>query len=813
MIATGHPRHSLRDLPKIHVQVPIMSERNVMKTILVLPRFITAVALVTVGIAPAQERKPSPIEVARAAVEKAVAEKAEAEKILADRAVAAKGSAEKMAAAKAAAEKAAAEAKVAEKAAAEKAAPEKTLTEKTAALRKAEETVLAEEAFAADEAVTRAMADKAAADKALTDKATAAKKAADEVIAAKSTAEKGAKEKTTAEQSLAKKTKAATAALEKLNETKAGATTEGSPEIAAAKRACEKAATEKAAAEKLLDEKSSAAKAAADKCASAQIAAEKAAAAQAETEKLVPQKAAAITAALDKQAAARATLLGGLKPLTASAWDYDKARHLLNRAGFGGTPDEVAKLHAMGLHRAVEHLVEFQKLPSPNAHVDVRLPERATPYENRLTPTERSKLENARTSRRFQQESQLRQWWLRRMVETQRPLEEKLALFWHGHFAVSFLKNENPHAMFRQNQLFREYGGVNYAGLLRGIAQDPAMITYLDNQVNFKGSGNENLGREILELFSMGEGQGYSEQDLREASRALTGYSHDHWTGQFKFVATRHDETSKSVFGKSGNWGGDDLVDLILQQPSTARFISAKVFQYFAHETPSAETIDRLANTLRLCHYELAPMLENLFLSEEFYSEQAMCSRIKSPAELMVGTIRALGLTQVDYAAMDNALQRMGQTLFEPPNVKGWEEGRAWINANRVLIRYNEVANLVENSSLDLVAILDGKGIGTPAQVVDHFARSCLALPLSDEKRKVLINFLDALPPCAQWADKRKEVNARLRALLVALLTTPEYQLSQNEMTNGEYLMARLAVRVPDCVGHSHLSLVTETSR
>lgn len=716
----------------------------------------------------AEEAKPSPIETARAAAQKATAEKAVAEKALADRTAVAKAETEKAAAIKAAADKAiadkttvektlaekAANAKaeaekavaakaVADKAVANRAAAEKVLAEKEKALKAAEETILAEEAYSADAAVTKAIADKTAAEKVVTDKTAAVQKVASELTAARTAAEKATAEKIAAEKAFAEKTDAT-----------------------------------KAAAEKLLAEKTAAAKAASDKVAAAQAALDKANAEKAAAEKSVPEKVAAITPALDKQAAARAALIGGLKPLTASAWDYEKARHLLSRAGFGGMPDEVAKLHAMGLHGAVKHLVEFQKLPAPNAHVDIRLPERATIYENRLTAAAQSKLGNERTSRRFQQESQLRQWWLRRMVETPRPLEEKLALFWHGHFAVSFLKNENPHAMYRQNQLLRDYGAVNYAGLLRGIVQDPAMIAYLDNQVNFKGSGNENLGREILELFAMGEGQGYTEQDLREASRALTGYSYEHHTGQFKFIATRHDDTTKTIFGRAGNWGGDDLVDLILQQPATARFTATKLFQFFAHETPATETIDRLAQTLRLSNYELAPMLENLFLSEEFYSPKTMRSRIKNPVELMVGTIRTLGLAQVNYGTVDNALQTMGQTLFEPPNVKGWEEGRAWVNANRVLIRYNEVASLVENAGFDVVAALDGKGIKTPADVVDHFAKACLALPLGAKKREELIKFIGTLPPASDWAAQRNQINPKLRALLISLMSMPEYQLS-----------------------------------
>lgn len=665
--------------------------------------FVAAAAL-------AEEQKPTPVETAKAAVQKATVERDAAKKVAEEKAAIAAAEAGKAAAAKA----------LADKLAGEKAAAEKALAEKSAAV--------------------KAESDKAAAANAASQKASAERAAAEKVLAQKENAVRAAQETILAE------------------------------EAYAANEAVKTAQTNRAKAEKALNDKIAALQ---KKAGDAAALAEKATA-----EKVLAEATAAIAPLVERAAVANATLVGGLKPLAANAWDFAKARHLLWRAGFGGTPEEVAKLHASGLHAAVEQLVDFQKLPDPACSVDIRLPEPATIFEHRLTEPERTKLGNERTSRRFQQEAQLRYWWLRRMVETQRPLEEKLALFWHGHFAVNFTKNENPHIMWRQNRLFRDYAAGSYGGLLRGIAQDPAMIAYLDNQVNFKGAGNENLGREILELFSMGEGQGYSEQDLREASRALTGYSYEHATGMFKFIATRHDETPKTIFGRGGNWGGDDLVDMILQQPSTARFIATKLFRYFVHDDPAPETIDRLANVLRVTNYDLAAMLRNLFLSEEFYSARSMASHIKSPAELLVGTLRTVEAKNVDYGGLDGAMQTMGQTLFEPPNVKGWDGGRDWINASRLLVRYNSVAALVDNGSIDLATTLESKGHCTADAIVDYFAKGFLVLPLADAKRAEAIRFLGALPPRAEWAKQHDALNAKLRATLATLLSTPEYQLN-----------------------------------
>jgi uncharacterized protein (DUF1800 family) len=334
--------------------------------------------------------------------------------------------------------------------------------------------------------------------------------------------------------------------------------------------------------------------------------------------------------------------------------------------------------------------------------------------------------------------------------------------------------------MWQQNEMFRRRACGSFGALLRGIAHDPAMIRYLDNHVNFRGSGNENLGREILELFSMGEGKGYTEKDLAEAARALTGYNFAYNDGQFKFLASRHDTTEKTLFGKKGNFGGDELVDLILEQPATAQYITAKLFRFFAHENPDPATIDKMSGVLRAYQYELRPMLRNFFHSEEFFSERSMGNHIKSPVELVVGAIRTLKLQNVDYAAIDATTSDMGQRLFEPPNVAGWEGGRAWVDASALLLRYNAIANLVEKA--DLVEWLTASGTSDSAVIVDHLAKAFLCVPLSPAKRRELIAYLGTLPPADQWSGQRDALNARLRAVLVAIVSLPEYQLARLEL-------------------------------
>jgi uncharacterized protein (DUF1800 family) len=478
---------------------------------------------------------------------------------------------------------------------------------------------------------------------------------------------------------------------------------------------------------------------------------------------------------------------GGLKPLPTDAWDYAKARHLLVRAGFGGTPTEVEELHAMGLYKAVDTLVDFHLQASAEVPLDIALPEKANPLEKKLRNDYLiNRAAAANREPEAAQTAKLRQWWLQRIVESPRPLQEKLTLFWHGHFANQQSVVGNSYTMYRQNQLFREHAAGNFRGLLFGIVHDPAMIRYLDNHKNVKGHANENLAREIMELFAMGEDQGYTEADIREAGRALTGYNFDNHTGQFRLIQDQHDTSEKTIFGKSGDWSGDDLVNLLLDQPATSRFIARRLFEFFAHQDASDETIEQLATVLRGDDYELRPLLKNLFQSEAFYSDEAMGTEIKSPVQLVAGMMRDLGIHGVtDYAQLNAAVEAMGQRLLEPPDVKGWRRGRSWISADRIFTRYNHSVDLLHlvlksggNNSVDLATQLQREGCQNAGQIVDHLINACFVEPLNDEQRKNLCAFLGELPPPEQWTNQRDAINAKLESLLVLMVSTPQYQIN-----------------------------------
>ncbi len=498
-----------------------------------------------------------------------------------------------------------------------------------------------------------------------------------------------------------------------------------------------------------------------------------------------------------------------MTPLKADAWDVAKARHLLSRAGFGGTPEQIRKLHARGLQGAIDYLVDFENQAKLEINIAVEIPkpkqiDRAELAK--LSVAERKKKiellrrdnNNELRRRDRQQLSQIRQIWIQRMIQSQRPLEEKLVLFWHGHFASGYQTVRSSYAMHQQNELFREHA-LSFNQLLEQIIHDPAMLRYLDNDRNVKSHPNENLAREILELFSMGEGS-YSEKDIKEAARALTGYTFDRKTMKPVFRSKVHDNGSKTIFGQKGDWDGDDLVELILQQPATAKFIAKKVFVFFSHDQPSKQTIDELAQILRTNDYKLRPLLKALFRSKEFYSERSVGTQIKSPVQLSIGIYKNLGIQNFNSTAIFNACRSMGQELLQPPNVKGWDGGRTWINTNSVFLRNSSAAGLITGQGIpkrptkakgnakggmirgvNLVGMIETRNPESSAEIVEFLSSACLAVPLSDKSQQQLVEFIDSgrpLPPANKWSSQRQQVNSKLQALLVLITGLPEFQLT-----------------------------------
>ena len=488
----------------------------------------------------------------------------------------------------------------------------------------------------------------------------------------------------------------------------------------------------------------------------------------------------------------------------AVAWSRDDAAHLLRRAGFSGTPEQINRLHALGLSGAVEYLLSGS-LPAGVASANAPFPP-AQLEPLHLPPAAEAKA-NVVQKRRGGLE--LRDQWVQRMVRTDRPLQEKMTLFWHGLFTSGIREVKSPEQMLAQNQLFHENALGNYRALTLAILHDPAMLKFLNNNENVKGKPNENLARELCELFTMGEGNGYTEKDVGEIARALTGAtvrgSLKNPQGQYDFRPFMHDPGAKTIFGKTGNYKPDDVVDLIFQQPQPAEHLARRLWEFFAAPDPTDSQLAPVVAALRAHEYEVAPALRALFTSPDFYSEHAKFALIKSPTELLVSTVRMLDLPFEApglQRAASSLVGTMGQTLFEPPNVRGWPGGDNWITAATLFSRYNTATALVndnlrpESPNGPLAQLLrkvrpagdpppgphaaSARSLfpNLPAQptadlVVTAAVDRFLQRPLHPEKRKVLADVLGEQP--LRLGDR--STDDRIRQMLGLLLSTPEYQV------------------------------------
>ena len=404
---------------------------------------------------------------------------------------------------------------------------------------------------------------------------------------------------------------------------------------------------------------------------------------------------------------------GDLRPISAADWSRDRAAHLLERAGFGGMPQEIDHLASLTPQHAVERLVNYRAVAN-----DLPLFDESNIFDPPVEPFPKSRVDAVRIARAngeamgvkikpggdrplqpvvnrffywlradYLEIRRAAQWWANRMLTSKRPLEEKLALFWHGHFATSDAKLRDYRKSLKQLALFYEHGNGNFRDLLIGVAKDPAMLVYLDAGENIKGSPNENFGREILELFTLGVGN-YTETDIREAARAFTGWTND--SLRFVVKPELHDDGQKIFLGRTGNFDGVGIIDIILEQEVTARFIAAKLYRYFVHSDPSAELIAELGKRFQDNTYDIGALLRTIFLSRDFYSPPAYGTQIKSPVHLVVSTYRKLGLSEIPGVPDFNTVTRsLGQELFHPPNVAGWEGGRSWVTPALLLERGN----------------------------------------------------------------------------------------------------------------------------
>ena len=404
-----------------------------------------------------------------------------------------------------------------------------------------------------------------------------------------------------------------------------------------------------------------------------------------------------------------------LTPITAADWNYDRAEHLLGRAGFSGAPEDIERLAAMTPEEAVRSLVYYDDIPNDHlppfehsgfwdetlAHFPPSRPAatdlalaRGASMGVRVKPESVNRHMQPVSDRFFYwlratqlETRRVAYWWAERMLDTHRPLEEKMALFWHGHFATAENKVRDYRKMLLQIETFERHATGNFGDLAIAVAQDPAMLYYLDAGVNVKGAANENFAREVMELFTMGVGN-YSERDVREAARAFTGWNFENL--DFVVHPALHDDEEKTFLGRTGNFDGVDVLEIILEQDVTAEYIAAKIYRFFVREEVSPELQAKLGTILRDNNYELRPLLAAIFGSRDFYSAASYGAHIKGPVEHVITLLKHLGAEDVPGVPDFNQTTiALGQHLLNPPSVAGWAQGRSWITPALIQERGN----------------------------------------------------------------------------------------------------------------------------
>ncbi len=377
------------------------------------------------------------------------------------------------------------------------------------------------------------------------------------------------------------------------------------------------------------------------------------------------------------------------------------ARHLLARTGFGPTGDEVGAYAPLTRAEAVDRILRETRTtpvtPPPTwalEHGPLRPPGPDADVAMRQVFRQKTTRDGL----------ELRAWWIGEMLATPSPLTERMTLFWHNHFVSSQQKVRFAELMYRQNATFRAHALGDFATLLDAALKEPAMLVYLDAVQNRRGQPNENLAREMMELFTLGEGR-YGEQDVREAARALTGWSLDRDSGRFVFRRGLHDAGLKTVLGVTAAHDGDSIIALLLARAETAEWIVAKLWREFVAPDVDAAEVRRIAAAFRGSNFAIKVALREILLSEPFYASAHRGVLVKSPIEVVVGTLRQLDLRPQDGLPFAVTAAGMGQNLFSPPNVKGWPGGEHWINANTLLARKQFLERLTRLDAPDAIAM------------------------------------------------------------------------------------------------------------
>jgi uncharacterized protein (DUF1800 family) len=473
------------------------------------------------------------------------------------------------------------------------------------------------------------------------------------------------------------------------------------------------------------------------------------------------------------------------QPASTDPWGRKWAAHLYRRAAFGPSREDLLEAERLGFQGTLDLLMQGR--PQGDDHLDDTWKD-----IGRIAADE--------------DDEQLRAWWVYCMLNSKHPLREKMTLFWHNHFATSIVKVRSALLMFLQNWRLRKHALGKFGPFLQAISKDAAMLVWLDSNSNVKGKPNENYARELMELFSLGVGN-YRELDIRQAARAFTGWHTD--SAGFRFNAAYHDYGAKTILGQTGAWDGGDVVRIVLEQPAAAHFLVRKLYQFLISETavPPDALLEPLCERFRKSDYDIAVLVRTMLASRHFYSGHAFRQRIKSPIEFVLGAVRAVyrryGEAEADYRPLPPQplvgwLNAMGQTLFAPPNVKGWRGGRAWLNTATVLTRNNFAAAVamgtlwtspppalgesateaqteepsVPPKAFDPARLIQEEKTNRPDEIVRALLGLYMPGGVRPEATAKLAAFLREGKPVGPALDRR------VREAVHAILTMAEYQLA-----------------------------------
>lgn len=449
-------------------------------------------------------------------------------------------------------------------------------------------------------------------------------------------------------------------------------------------------------------------------------------------------------------------------------WNRTNAKHLLSRALFGYSRKDLETALSTSLNNFVDNFL-LANVPEP------------TPPGTWINDRPDGNAPNGTRN------NEMIAWWYGLMAREGTSMREKMVLFWHNHYVSEYDKVNYPQILYWQNKLFRDNAFGNFRQLTKLVTTDPAMLIYLDGQLSNRNAPNENYARELMELFTIGIGH-YTETDIKQAARALTGWQVNYDNGiKSVFNRNRFDNTNKTFMGQTGNFGYEEIVDILFTKDETAKFLCRKLYKEFVCTTIDESFITEMANVFRNAKYELKPLLSFLFKSDHFYKPEFIGTKIKSPVELLVGTVKAFDIATPDLNYMRDAARGVQQILFDPPNVKGWTGQRNWISTNTFPLRNQYTDAIVNNrrvtganltSRLTMLTYARSyRSAENAAQFVQDVVDLMYQFPVSKQRQDSLLLTLLSGTIAANWSTFTPQAEQRIQQFFRTLMRTPEYQL------------------------------------